>query len=40
MEEKDELPPHWDKVSLFGVHKMCIPTDCEPSDVSDVSINK
>lgn len=39
MKEKDELPPHWDKVP-FGVHKMCIPTDCEPSDVSDVSINK
>ena len=37
MEEKDELPPHLDKVSLFGVHKMCIATDCEPiySDNSD-----
>jgi len=39
MEEKDELSPHWDKDSLFGVHKMCIATDSESID-SDVSINK
>ncbi|XP_016663267.1 AT-rich interactive domain-containing protein 4B-like isoform X2 [Acyrthosiphon pisum] len=32
MEKKDELPPHWDKDSLFDAHKMCISTDCEPID--------